>query len=561
MRIRRSTNSTTSPPSTPLHGLSPRLLLLVGLGGGGLIVSAQGQGRSLELEACIDSQGNLLPDTAVQDRTCMAASEAVFYYDIVPAPVTSNGLQAGAPTDLHLWFGSINNSLETAFDPNNFGLALPESGRLILDFGPQFIYDTAQARIPIPNQLVELGLAMGNAILGEPCPFESDADRAALVCGGWTAGFGAADTDTNADNTTNTKQVVYTVAPNQTQGITGERGRLIGAKFAHVHPQFGTASGLYHNANGTCSTNTVQYCRFDVECPDTDTCVTADTITAPITVTVVDGSGYIVHKAVRQVTFTTQPRFAVFPTNAFLFVYQELSETVDFQHVFPETTCDNLARVDGFFSTGAPYAPRFSLFGPQSSDAAFPHPNVSGLSYEMDNDNGTTGTLRNDTQVIGTVVLFQPAGAGGVLLMPIDNGVIGDGANVIGGTIFAVPVRVGSIPGLYTVRVTMVDGFVADSRIVVDEATESPTAGPSAIPSAAPSAIPSGSPSAMPSGAPSAIPSTAPSAIPSGAPSLSPSFGPTDSPSAASAANHRWHARLGQSIVAFSSAAFAFILL
>jgi hypothetical protein len=35
---------------------------------------------------------------------------------------------------------------------------------LILDFGPQFIYDTAEARIPIPNQLVELGLAMGYAL-------------------------------------------------------------------------------------------------------------------------------------------------------------------------------------------------------------------------------------------------------------------------------------------------------------------------------------------------------------------------------------------------------------
>jgi hypothetical protein len=141
-----------------------------------------------------------------------------------------------------------------------------------------------------------------------PCPFESDAYRAAVVCGGWSAGFGAAADDTDTTNTTNTNQVVYTVAPYQTQGLTGERGRLmIGAKFAHVHPQVGTASGLYHNANGTCvSTNitaieeVTQYCRFDVECPDTDTCVPADTtITASITATVVDGSGDIVQKAVR----------------------------------------------------------------------------------------------------------------------------------------------------------------------------------------------------------------------------------------------------------------------
>jgi hypothetical protein len=568
--MRIHTNSTTSTPSCfsspPLHAiLLFLLLLLVGLGGekGARVVDAQQQ----DAFACLDSQGNLLTDTAIQDRTCTTASQAVFYYDIQPAPITANGLQAGAPTDLHLWFGSIGNPIETAFDPRNFGLGLPVNGRLIVDFGPQFLYDNEQANIPIPNRIVELGLAMGNAVLGEPCNYRDDVERALIVCGGWTAGFGdntTANVTATANGTsTNFNQVVYTTAMDQ--GLTGERGQLIGAKFAHVHPQFGTASGLYHNANGTCFNissanindsinNNTTYCRFDSECPDSQTCVTAPSgITASITVTVVDDVDDIVHKAVRRTVFTAQPRFAVFPTNAGLFAYQELAETVDFQHVYPDTICENIARVDNLFSAGAPYAPRFFLFGPQSSDFGFPHPIVSDLIYEIDTDNDTTGTLRNGTTVIGTVELLQPAGAGGILVVSNNSGLIGNGPAALGGTLFAVPVQVGSILGLYTVRVTMVDGAVADSRIVVDEATSSPTLAPSAMPSVAPSVSPSVAPSVAPSIAPSAMPST----IPTGASSLSPSFGPTDSPTEASAAS-RW---LGHSTLALVSVTLAFILI
>jgi hypothetical protein len=410
---------------------------------------------------------------------------------------------------------------------------------LIVDLGPQFLYDFEQARIPIPNLLVELGLAMGNAVLGEPCNFRDDAERAAISCGGWTASFGNGTTA----NGTNFNQVVYTTAVDQ--GLTGERGQLIGAKFAHVHPQIGTSSGMYHNANGTCfnvniNRNTTTYCRFDSECPDSETCVTPPSgITASINVTVVDDVDDIVHKAFRQVVFTPQPRFAVYSTNAGLNVYRELAETVDFQHVYPDTICENIARGADqiLFSEGAPYAPRFFLFGPQSSDFGFPHPAVSDLIYEIDDDTATTGTLRNGTTVIGTVELLRPAGAGGILLVSNNSGLIGNGAGGIGGTLFSVPVQVGSIPGLYTVRVNMVGGAVADSRIVVDEATSSPTSSPTAGPTAAPSAMPSN--------------------IPTGASSLSPSFGPTDSPTSASPAS-RW---LGQSTLVLISAVLAFILL
>jgi hypothetical protein len=450
--------------------------------------------------ACIDGQqGNLLSsDSAVENKACIAASDAVFFYDIQAAPITANGLQAGAPTDLHLWFGSIGNSLATAFDPQNFGLAIPPAGRLVVDFGPHFLHDTVEARVPVPNQIVELGLAMGNALLGgDPCSFQQDEpDRANVVCSGWTAEFG---------NSTN--QIVYLAGP---EGLGGDRGRLIGAKFAHIHPQIGTDSGLYHNANGTCSSTVAidattgpgaVYCRFNTECKTDESCLPTP-ITATITATVVDSVGDIVHKAIRSVDFAPEPRFAVVPTNAGLFVYRELAETVDFQHVFPNALCENLVRSDELFSSGSPYAPRFSLFGPQSSDLAFPHPEAAALEYQVDST--TTGTLFNGAQVIGSVQLVQPNGAGAVLTSN-NAGVIGPGPGVIGGTLFAIPVQVGSIAGLYSVRITLVDGAVAESRIVVDEATLSPSHQPSSTPSMAPSYVTSMAPSE--SAAPSSTPS------------------------------------------------------
>jgi hypothetical protein len=121
MRVRTTPSCFSSPPLVLL------LLLLVGLGGGRgrggltIVVDAQQQ----DAYPCLDSQGNLMTDAAIEERTCTAATQAVFYYDIQPAPITANGLQAGAPTDLHLWFGSIGNPIETAFDPRNFGLGLP----------------------------------------------------------------------------------------------------------------------------------------------------------------------------------------------------------------------------------------------------------------------------------------------------------------------------------------------------------------------------------------------------------------------------------------------------
>jgi hypothetical protein len=93
----------------------------------------------------------------------------------------------------------------------------------------------------------------------------------------------------------------------------------------------------------------------------------------------------------------------------------------------------------------------------------------------------TTGTLHRGTAVIDTVELLRPAVAGGTLLVPNNSGLIGNGTPDFGGTLFAVPVQVGSIPGLYTVRVTGEGGALADSLIVVDEATLSPSAVPSAF--------------------------------------------------------------------------------
>ena len=57
---------------------------------------------------CLDNAtGQLLDDTFIESGVCV--SDSIFYYDLRPAPITSNGLHAGAPTHLHLWFGSLGH--------------------------------------------------------------------------------------------------------------------------------------------------------------------------------------------------------------------------------------------------------------------------------------------------------------------------------------------------------------------------------------------------------------------------------------------------------------------
>ncbi len=84
--------------------------------------------------------------------------------------------------------------------------------------------------------------------------------------------------------------------------------------------------------------------------------------------------------------------------------------------------------------------------------------------------NPTKADLLSNDNPIGTIELIQPD--------QVENAedgaiIIGDGAGFVrddeplGGSAFVVPIETGSALGVYTVRVTMMDGAVAESRTAV----------------------------------------------------------------------------------------------
>jgi hypothetical protein len=334
--------------------------------------------------------------------------------------------------------------------------------------------------VPRENLLVELGTAMGNPIVGGASCYDRLDDAAVLVCGNWTASFGD-----------NRNQIVY--SPNSPVGLEGNRATEIGVKFAHIHPSLATPfeSTLYHNANGTCVTLDgflPQFCRFDDDCPANADCQITFFLQASITATVYDIDNQILQKATQSLTFRQAPVYAVYSTNVGLFSNQELFESVDYQYVEPNTLCRNtsIANSREAFSSAAPYAPRFIMFGQAYTDTTFPHPEVENLVVEINSD--TKGTVLSAGAPIGSIDLVQPENAGGFL--------VSEGAGVIlpstvfGGTAFATPLQTGSVPGLYVVRVMMLDGTAAESRTVVQDNIGSPSTPASAVsPTLSPSAL------------------------------------------------------------------------
>jgi hypothetical protein len=404
--------------------------------------------------ACIDeATGELINDQFVENGVCV--DESLWYYELANAPITSNGLLAGAPTHFHLFFGSLENPIEDAFDPENYGLYIEGGmGRMTLDFSPHFIYDQANGHPAQPLFTTELGLGPANIFFSAPCSIDVDTVRGQNVCAGWTSGFG------------DSRNQINIIPP---EGLFGKRALDIGIKFFHLHPVIELGSAIFNNANGTCDDGQPEttYCRFVSDCSNSNNCIPAtEPFTASVTATVLDKDGNIQHKGTRYHTFDTKPRYAAFSSNTGVAVNEEIVEMVDWQRVLPGTECKNVARAEGSsqFLSGVPYAPRFIMFGPTDETTAFPQLGVPNVTTTLISSTG--GLIFNGDDQIGNFELIQPEGANGEILEE-NLGYIRDGPLRIGGTLFAVPVKAGDIPGKYIVQVAMVGGTTEQSRFIV----------------------------------------------------------------------------------------------
>jgi hypothetical protein len=450
---------------------------------------------------CVDSDtGALSPGFAVENGVCMKADSSVFFYDILQGPVSANGLQPGAPTDIQLLFGSLGRPVETAMDPINFGLQIPGAGgRLILDLGPEFVYDAAENQQPTPDSLVGLAMAVDNNLFGNVCPYTAESLQGGIACANWNAEFG-----------TSNQQIL--IIPQDDGGLTGQRAAETGVKLATIHPIINTSSGLYRNARGECSAPSGVFCVSDTDCSSEGTCI-EQTLTASITATVIDGSGNIVHKAtqsvefMQQVEFMQHARFSIFATNSGLANDMEVNESVDFQRALPGERCENFGKPNDLFSSGLTYAPRFIIFAPKSSDEGYPHAGVPNLGFQIFDDD--KGAIFSNGVEIGTFqTVNEFAFAEGKLVTPSSDVdiMISNSPAGVGGSIFALPLRISYIEGFparYAVKVTLLGGAEAVSRVVIDGP---PTQAPSFLLSAEPSQAPTQAPSFLPSAEPSKAP-------------------------------------------------------
>ena len=410
---------------------------------------------------CIDEvSGELIDGQFVENGVCV--EDSVWYYALVPAPIASNGLHAGEPTHFHLWFGSLGNPVEDAFDFDNYGLFIDGGmAKMTLDLSPHFIYDESNKHPAQPLFTTEMGLGPANIMFPSPCVYDLDTQEGRTSCSGWTSNLGQ------------NKNQIDIIAPD---GLFGRRALEAGIKFFHLHPVIELASPIYNNANGTCDDglNETSYCRFDSDCAFNSTCMPAlEPFTASVTATLYDKEGGILHKGKRSYVFDTSPEYAVYSTNTGVAAHLEPNCMIDFQRVEPGSECINITRAEGseLCSSAAPYAPRFFIFGPNFEGIAFPGPKVAEPSATLTST--TTGSIFSDQQEIATFELVQPDGANGEILTTDNLGYIRDGPRRIGGTIFAVPVKAGDIPGRYYVQMTLTDGRYARSRFIVTEPTSS----------------------------------------------------------------------------------------
>ena len=130
----------------------------------------------------------------IQEGTCIAADEAVWYYELVGAPIASNGLEAGAPTHFHLLLRSLGDPIEDAFDPRNYELYIPGGqGNLTIELSPQFIYYQQEPQLAQGMWTTELALAAANILFSSPCLIDEDTIRGQRGCAGCASDL----TDTN----------------------------------------------------------------------------------------------------------------------------------------------------------------------------------------------------------------------------------------------------------------------------------------------------------------------------------------------------------------------------
>jgi len=353
---------------------------------------------------------------------------------IVSAPVVTNGIVGGEPSELNIYLDADDAEDDTAFDPENFGHQIPAGGRLEIELSGSYVRNLDENGDPVQlfnNRSLVITTGPQNGISAAPGVTPAN--------GNWNV-----TVDENNPNLL----FVTPVAGNGRNGLEGERAREIGIKAIHLRPDTTNRS-----VSGTSFFNGP-----------------AGTV-GSIAVRIVDRRGRVREEGYADVVFEASVGRQVHLTNGGLTTRgapPETVEVIDFERVAPNTVVSNTVRpAGGLFSDGLPYAPRFSLFEALEvgGRSFIPQPGIENVGYVVDANNPALATLTENGSPIGNIIITGPSVDSRGAILP-SNAFTTIGGN---GSILSVPVRVGSEEGLYTITMSFNGGGSVSSHIVVDE--------------------------------------------------------------------------------------------
>jgi len=366
------------------------------------------------------------------------ADDDNIFTDIISAPVVTNGLIAGEPTEFNILLNAPGKDDNVSLDPENFGHQIPAGGRMEVRLGGTYQRNRDSSGNPVVDPIV----ANRNIILTiAPQNPITATTGSGVQHGNWSV---LDDGDR-----------LLTIVPNGGNGKNGlENGRAneVGMKVIHVRPNARSGFGPAPFLNGPAGT------------------------VGTLSVKIFDKNGKLKESGSGEVIFQASIGRQIHVTNAGLTtggqgspatVTAELVESTNFQQVAPDTSMTNTVKTVPF-SAGAPYAPRFLLFEANElqPDAFIPQLGIENVSYVVDTTNPWIAILKeNGTDIIGAIIMSGPSSdsRGTILPSPAPTTIGGNGS------VLNVPVQVGSEEGLYTVKVVLLGTGEAVTSIVVDD--------------------------------------------------------------------------------------------
>jgi len=380
----------------------------------------------------------LLPAALISLTNSVQAHDSFnIIMDVVNAPVVTNGLVAGEPTEINILLRSKEVGDESALDPANFGHQIPSGGWMEVELSGKFMRNRNELGEPIVNPV----MANRNIIL-------TTAPQNPIVA---TKGSGVQHGNWRVEDGGDQLLTIVPIGGNGDNGLEGLRAKNIGFKVIHIRPNPRSGDGPAVFVNGPAG------------------------MVGTVSVRIYAKDGELKESGYSDIVFQANIGPQINITNAGLTtggqgspntLSAELVESTIFQHVAAETRLVETMKLVPF-SAGRPYAPRFLLFDESANqpDSFIPQVGLENVSYLVDPARPWTAKLVVDgSEVIGAITLAGPMSSSRGMILANDQ-VTAIGGN---GSVLNVPVKVGKMKGLYTLTVTLVGGGSAVNTIIVD---------------------------------------------------------------------------------------------